>query len=81
LGRKSTFYSSFRTVNNLQLPQPVLAAALQAAANSIPIHYAHKSETEREAQYTFTRWSAQRDRHGTFKLKPSEARFQLVGNN
>jgi len=44
----------------------------------IPIHYAHKSETEREARYTFTGWSAQCDRHGAFKLKPSEARFQPV---
>jgi len=25
-----------------------------------------------------TGWSTQRDRHGAFKLKPSEARFQLV---
>ena len=44
----------------------------------IPIHYAGKSETEREARYAFTGWSAQRDRHGAFKLKPSVARFQLV---
>ena len=43
-----------------------------------PIHYEDKSETEREARYVFTGWSAQRDRHGAFKLKPSEARFQLV---
>jgi len=44
----------------------------------IPIHYEDKSETEREARYVFTGWSAQHDRHGAFKLKPSEARFQLV---
>ena len=35
---------------------------------------------EREAQYVFTGWSAQRDSHGVFKLKPSEARFQLVSD-
>ena len=29
--------------------------------------------------YNF-RWSAQHDKHGAFKLKPSEARFQLVYN-
>jgi len=47
-------------------------------AAHIPIHYGGKSETEREARYTFTGWSAQRDRHGAYKLKPSVARFQLV---
>ena len=30
------------------------------------------------ARYAFTGWSAQRDKYGAFKLKPSEARFQLV---
>jgi len=47
-------------------------------AAHIPIHYAGKSETEHKARYALTGWSAQRDRHGAFKLKPSEARFQLV---
>jgi len=43
-----------------------------------PIHYEEKYESECEARYVFTGWSAQRDRHGAFKLKPSEARFQLL---
>jgi len=37
----------------------------------IPTHYADKAETEREARYVFTRWSAQRDRHGAFKRSVS----------
>jgi len=32
---------------------------------------------EREARYAFTGWSAQCDRYGAFKLKPSIVRFQL----
>ena len=43
-----------------------------------PFHCEVKAQTECEARYAFTGWSAQRDRHGAFKLKPSEARFQLV---
>jgi len=55
-----------------------LSRAAGYGLSRIPIHYAHKSETERKARYIFTGWSVQRDRHGAFKLKPSEARFQLV---
>jgi len=39
-------------------------------AAHIPIHYAGKMANPRR--------SAKRDRHGAFKLKPSEARFQFV---
>ena len=47
-------------------------------AAHIPIQYAGKSGTEREARYVLMEWSAQRDKHGAIKLKPSVARFQLV---
>jgi len=36
-----------------------------------PIHCEDKAQTEREARYAFTGWSAQCDRHGAFKPKPS----------
>ena len=49
------------------------------------VHIFHSTtrrlQTERAARYILTGWSAQRDKHGAFKLKPSEARFQLVDNN
>jgi len=60
------------------LGRAVAAKSCGLRTFTFAIHYEDISETEREARYVFTGWSAQRDRHGAFTLKPSEARFQLV---
>jgi len=56
-----------------------IAAGLRTFTYSTPLCL-YKAQTERTARYIFTGWSAQRDKHGAFKLKPSEVRFQLVLN-
>jgi len=56
-----------------------IAAGLRTFTYSTPLCL-YKAQMECAARYIFTGWSAQRDKHGAFKLKPSEARFQLVHN-
>jgi len=56
-----------------------VAAGLRTFTYSTPLRI-YKAQTKRAAQYIFMGWSAQRNKHGAFKLKPSEARFQLVIN-
>jgi len=54
-----------------------VAAGLWTFAYSTPLRI-YKAQSEHAARYIFMGWSAQRDKHGAFKLKPSEAKFQLV---
>jgi len=54
-----------------------VAAGLWTFTYSTPL-CVYKAQTERAARHIFMGWSAQRNKHGAFKLKLSEARFQLV---
>jgi len=84
VGKKITIL--FRFSNGKQLAAANAGwAALQAAAKSCGLQTFTYSNPLRpqirdgaRSAIIFMGWSAQRDRHGAFKLKPSEARFQLV---